>query len=210
MLLAALALVGGAAIVRWQAARHFVLEPPYAVLRSLAGNVELRRYEPLVLAETETGGGYDSAPSEGFRRLAGYIFGGNRGGESIGMTAPVTHEGERIAMTAPVTHAPDAPGHVIAFVMPAGRSAASLPTPNDPRVHFREVPARTVAVLTYSGSADETTFRARAAELESTVRAAGLEPAAPPVSARYDPPSVLPFLRRNEVWIELAPSLAAR
>jgi hypothetical protein len=210
MLLAALAVLGGAAVVRWQAARHFSPEPPYTVLRTLAPGIELRRYDAMVLAETETGGGYESAPYEGFRRLAGYIFGGNRGAESIGMTAPVTHEGERLAMTTPVTHAPEGSGHVIGFVMPEGRSVSSLPAPNDARVRFREVPARTIAVLRYAGFADEESFRARTAELTEALRAAGLAPTGAPVSARYDPPSVLPFLRRNEVWIEVADALAAR
>lgn len=201
MLLAALALIGGAVVVRWQAARHFSPEPPYEVVRSLAPGVELRRYAPMVLAETSAAGSYESAPYEGFRRLAGYIFGGNRGRQSLEMTAPVTHE--RLAMTTPVTHARGEGGHVIAFVMPAGRALASLPLPDDARVTFRELPARTIAALTYTGFADEAAFEARAAELSAALREAGLVATSAPVSARYDPPSVLPALRRNEVWIEI-------
>jgi hypothetical protein len=210
MLLSVLALALGAAVMRWQAARHFSPEPPYRVLRALGPGMELRRYGPMVLAETRTSGSYETAPYEGFRRLAGYIFGGNGGRESIEMTAPVTQAGERLEMTTPVTHADAEGGHVIAFVMPAGRSLASLPRPDDERVRFRELRARTVAVLTYSGFADEAAFGARAAELRAALSDAGLVVAGEPVSARYDPPSVLPPLRRNEVWIEVEGELATR
>lgn len=203
-----LALLVGAALARWQAARFFVSEPPYRVVRRLGPDAELRRYAPMVVAETETSGSYDRAPSDGFRRLAGFLFGGNQARTSLAMTAPVTHE--RLAMTAPVTHATPEGAHVIAFVMPPGRSLDSLPAPDDARVRFREVPARTVAVLTYAGAADEAAFRERADVLDATLRAAGLTPISEPVSARYDPPSVLPFLRRNEVWIEVAEPDAAR
>lgn len=193
-----------AGLLRWQLARHFVSEPPYEVLERLGDDVEIRRYEAMVVAETRIEASFDAAPNQGFRRLAGFLFGGNRGGESLAMTAPVTQTGERLAMTVPVTQAATGDASVVAFVMPAGRALSSLPVPNEGAVTLREVPARTVAVLTYSGAADERTVAVRTAELEATLARAGRAPRGAATSARYDPPSTLPFLRRNEIWLELA------
>jgi hypothetical protein len=204
------AVAAGGLIVRWQTARHFVEEPRHSVLRRLVDGVEVRRYEPVVVAETRVEAAYESAPSEGFRRLAGYIFGGNRGRESIAMTAPVVQEdgaqSERIAMTAPVVQASGERGQTISFVMPPGRSLESLPLPNDTRVTLREVPAREIAVLRYSGTTDEAIVAEKTAALRAELARHGLVAVSEPVSARYDPPTTLPFLRRNEIWIEVAPA----
>jgi hypothetical protein len=192
-----------AGLLRWQLARHFVSEPPYEVLERLGDGVEIRRYEAMVVAETRIEASFDAAPNQGFRRLAGFLFGGNRGGESLAMTAPVTQTGERLAMTVPVTQAVTGAASVVAFVMPAGRALSSLPIPDDGSVALREVPARTIAVLTYSGSTDERTVAVRTAELEAALARAGRTPRGVATSARYDPPSTLPILRRNEIWLEL-------
>lgn len=199
--------VGGLAI-RWQAARHFVEEPRHTVVRRLGDGVEIRRYEPVVVAQTRVDASYDAAPSEGFRRLAGYIFGGNRTRESIAMTAPVVQaeRGERIAMTAPVVQADGAEGQLITFVMPPGRTLESLPEPDDARVTLREQPAREVAVLRYAGTTRQEVVADRTAELRAALARHGLAADAEAVSARYDPPTTLPFLRRNEIWIELTPA----
>lgn len=196
-------LASTAAIVRWQGARHFVEEPPFDVVERLSDSVEIRRYAPMVIAETRVEAAFDTAPNIGFRRLAGFLFGGNTAREALAMTAPVTQTGERLAMTVPVTQAEEGGASTVAFVMPAGRSLASLPVPDDGNVTFREVPERTVAVLTYRGSADAAVVAARTAELETLLRTRGRATRGPATSARYDPPSTLPFLRRNEIWIEL-------
>ena len=57
-------------------------EPPYEVLKS-DGKIELRQYQPQLIAETFVSEDYDRAGSAGFRRLAGYIFGGNQENEQI-------------------------------------------------------------------------------------------------------------------------------
>jgi len=77
-------------------------EPRFEVLER-RGEVEIRRYAPrLAAATTVAAPSEDAARSEGFRRLAGYIFGGNHGRTKIAMTAPVAQASERIAMTVPV------------------------------------------------------------------------------------------------------------
>ena len=63
-------------------------EPSFTVQRQVRG-VEIRRYGPRIAAETTIDADEEKARSEGFRRLAGYIFGGNTTKSKIAMTAPV-------------------------------------------------------------------------------------------------------------------------
>ncbi|MDP3274423.1 MAG: heme-binding protein [Deltaproteobacteria bacterium] len=203
-----------AAIVRWQAARHWVKEPAFALL-AREQSCEIRLYPAYVVAETRVQGRDARAvSSEGFRRIARYIFGGNHAGQSIAMTAPVMQQaqGERIAMTAPVTQAQgDGQSFVIAFVLPAGRSREEFPTPNDNIVTLRTVPERRVATLRFAGSVAPDIVAQHTHELRNWLAARNEVPAGEPTLARYDPPSTLGFLRRNEIWIELgdAPSAHA-
>ena len=82
--------------------RHRTEEPPFTVERRL-GDVEIRRYGSRIAAETSIDANEEAARTEGFRRLARYIFGGNKGNTKIAMTAPVAQEqAQKIAMTAPV------------------------------------------------------------------------------------------------------------
>jgi len=203
----ALVTVAGAALVRWQLAGRFVEEPSYEVERSLGEGMEVRRYAPRVLAVTRVAGGSrEAAANEGFRRLAGYIFGGNRARRSVAMTAPVLQApaSERVAMTAPVMQAAaDGGGWVVSFVMPPGSTLEALPVPDDDRVVLEVAPSERVAVLRYSGSAGPEDWSARAQELRGALAREGLDATAEPVSARYDPPWTMPMLRRNEVWLAL-------
>lgn len=181
---------------------------PYTVERTLQSGVEIRRYDSTVVAETLIeGGSYSEAGNAGFRRLAGYIFGANRGDAKIPMTAPVAmapDSGQRIAMTAPVDSARDSSGGWrIAFYMPAGYTLESLPQPLDPRVTLRVVPGRWVAALRFSGRGTEAQFAQHTAELLQALADAGMETLGAPWTARYNAPWVLPPLRRNEAMIEV-------
>jgi len=168
---------------------------------------EVREYAAYLVAETEVSGTRESAGNAGFRVLAAYIFGKNRGERKIAMTAPVTQaEGKRVAMTAPVTQvrgdgeAGDAPW-IIQFMMPSRHTLETLPEPLDPAVRFRQVPVRRVAVLTYSGTWAETRYLEHLSGLREAMAREGLKPAGEPVWARYDPPFMPWFLRTNEILI---------
>lgn len=181
---------------------------PYTVERTLQSGVEIRRYDSTVVAETLIeGGSYSEAGNAGFRRLASYIFGANRGDAKIAMAAPVAmapDSGQRIAMSAPVDSARDSSGGWrIAFYMPAGYTLESLPQPLDPRVTLRVVPGRWVAALRFSGRGTEAQFAQHTAELLQALADAGMETLGAPWTARYNAPWVLPPLRRNEAMIEV-------
>lgn len=183
-------------------------EAPYTVIAS-DGAFEIRRYPALTVARTVViGEDYDSAAGGGFRRLANYIFGANRRTEDIAMTAPVLMtpaDGEKIAMTAPVTTEAFDQGLQMTFIMPAGHTRESLPRPDDERISIDVIPPRTVAVLRFSGRLDGGDA-ARADALRSWLADNGYRATSAPRLAGFDPPWTLPFLRRNEVQIDVTPN----
>ena len=175
----------------------------------LEGDFEVREYGVRVVAETTVPGEWNAAANEGFRRLAGYIFGKNRSGAKIAMTAPVAQapeksgEGVKIAMTAPVTQQRAGDSWMVAFTMPEGETLASLPAPVDSRVVLRELPPTRVAVVRFSGRWTDTNMSEHEAELRRWTSARHLAIVGDAEVNRYDPPFKPWFLRRNEVWLRL-------
>ncbi|MFW2388450.1 MAG: SOUL family heme-binding protein [Polyangiales bacterium] len=178
--------------------------PSYEVVERLDG-IEIRQYAPYLVAETRVDGGLEDAGNRGFRILAKYIFGDNQGTKKIAMTAPVSQEkagGSKIAMTAPVTQERVGDEYTVQFMMPSEFSRDDLPQPNDARVTFREVPARTFAAVRYSGTWSKRNYEKHLDALVATLLAQGYEPTGEPIWARYNPPFMPWFLRRNEILTE--------
>jgi len=123
------------------------------------------------------------------------------------MTAPVGQQraGQSIAMTAPVGQRRDGEEWLVTFTMPSTFTLESLPEPVDSRVELREVPGQRIAVWRFSGAPAAKVVEARKRELVDRVVGEGFTPVGVVDYARYDPPWVLPLLRRNELWVELAP-----
>lgn len=183
-----------------------VEEPKFtSVLKT--GDFELRDYPRTIAAEVVVPGHQDAASSAGFRILANYIFGGNTGRQTIGMTAPVVQvpaSHETIAMTAPVIQSGSPEGWTIRFFMPSGYTLESLPVPDDPQVNLKAVPPRRLAVVRFSGLARAGDVADRTTGLKAFVAQQGLTAIGPATLARYDPPWTLWFMRRNEIMIEVA------
>ena len=181
-------------------------EPAYTVMEQ-SDDFELRRYDPMIVAETLVAGSMDDASGSGFRLIADYIFGNNTvrngGNGKISMTAPVTMaaQSEEISMTAPVSMERSAGKWRVHFVMPSEYTLDTLPRPNNPAVRLREIPATNYAVIRFSGFAGEKKVAAKTAQLKAWLEGRGIEPLGNPELARYNPPWTLPFLRRNEVMI---------
>jgi DNA gyrase inhibitor GyrI len=192
----ALTLFGAQALAVEEPAFHAVLQD---------GAFEIRDYPALVVAEVSVTGAQKEAAGKGFRLLAGYIFGANKGKQSIAMTAPVTQApvGEKIAMTAPVTQMRTDDAWVVRFTMPSGYTLATLPQPNDARVHLRETPPARFAVIRFSGLARPDDVAAETAKLSAWVQGRHLHEMGPPSLSQYNPPWTLWFLRRNEVMIPI-------
>jgi hypothetical protein len=169
------------------------------------GAFEVRDYPSLIVAEVTVSGDQKEAASKGFRLLAGYIFGGNKLGQSIAMTAPVAQEpvNEIIANTAPVTQIENAGSWVVRFTMPSSYSIKTLPEPNDSKVQLRRLPATRAAVLRFSGLAGQRDFDTKSKELVAATKNHHLRTIGPITLAQYNPPWTLWFMRRNEVMISV-------
>jgi hypothetical protein len=186
-------------------------EPSYTVVERI-GDVEIRRYDQRIAAQTVVTGSSESARNRGFQRLAGYIFGGNTARSSIAMTAPVSQiadpngqdASQSIAMTAPVAQgAAGSDRWTIQFFMPSEYTMESLPIPQDPAVTLVELPAETYAVLRFSGLGGADAVAAQQAELATALRGLSWRAEGEPVVWFYDPPWTLPPMRRNEVAVRV-------
>jgi len=170
-----------------------VEEPPYRVLKS-AGQMELREYPGFVVAETIVQGDFDEAGRSGFRRIAGYIFGGNRNERG---------ESEKIAMTAPVTMEKTQDAWRLHFVMPGSARLETLPRPQAPDVTLRQVGTHRVATIRFSGFTTKASIDEHTEALQQWMASEGLLAAGQSQIARYNDPFTLPWNRRNEILIEV-------
>ena len=164
---------------------------------------EIRQYDSQIVAETYVDGDLEDVGNEGFRLLYGYISGDNKKKQSISMTAPVGQEAgsEKIAMTAPVKQEKKDNQWRITFLMPAEYTLEALPEPDDARVNLAQEPGRIMAAVKYSGTWSKEGYEENRTMLEEYIQKRGLTKAGEPVWARYDPPFMPWFLRRNEVLI---------
>ncbi len=182
-----------------------VEESKYTV-ETEAEHYEIRKYDATLVAEAKIEAGFEDAGSRAFRILADYIFGNNKAKKKLAMTAPVTQQppSEKIAMTAPVSQVSTPGGFWVQFTMPAGFTLENIPEPNDPRVRLRMIPARRMAVYRYSGTWSESRYTEKLAEFRKELEKNGLKTTGEPIFARFNPPFIPWFLRRNEIWLELA------
>jgi hypothetical protein len=158
-----------------------VEEPSYVVLNSLENNVEIREYQSQIWAVTSK-----RSENEAFRILAGYIFGDNDKKEKIGMTAPVLTTNESMA-----------------FVMPRRYDTENLPKPLIDQIEIESVGPRTMAVIRFSGFSGPEKDERYLNLLLDTLKKHGMETDGEAYVMRYNPPWTPPFMRRNEVAIEL-------
>ena len=171
-------------------------EPEYEVLREEdEDGLEVRRYLSTVQAQTLVEGtSQEEAANEGFRRLAGYIFGENYEEREMSMTTPVLQTFVKRDSNS---------GWLISFILPKEVSVSSAPAPEDDRVKIVAVEPKSVAVLRYTGNNTEEKMREKAAELRQLLAGADYPPISEMMWAQYDQPAAIPFLKRNEVMVEV-------
>ena len=125
------------------------------------------------------------------------------------MTAPVivdkseSGKGKVVEMTAPVMEERTAQGWRYMFVLPEKYSIEDAPIPLDNKVKLATEPQKRVAVLRFSGLLDEDVIEEKIVQLTQWMGANGLTAASKPRWAGYNPPWTIPFLRRNEIMIEV-------
>ena len=165
-------------------------EPAYELIQKYRG-FEVRKYADTIQARVSTNGMKYGESARPFRRIAGYIFGGNERQQSIAMTAPVHmwQSGDESLM---------------AFTMPSEHKMKDLPKPNDSGVELLHVEGEIVAVLKFSGLSRPSKSLRLQKKLRTLIVAEGLTASGNAKLAVYDNPmSTLPFLRRNEIHLPI-------
>jgi SOUL heme-binding protein len=177
--------------LRVELARWFTPEPAFDVEGKI-GALELRLYHPRVEASIQVDEpSLEEALRHGYRLLAGYAAGNNDLIEGIRRTTPIL-----IAMREG--------RYTVSFVMPPGRGLGKLPWPDHPAIELREVPERRIAALRFRGRFTHDNIAAHERVLLRQLIDTGLAARGSVAFAAFDSPATLPFLRRNELWIDLA------
>lgn len=163
-------------------------QPEYTVLKKF-DEFEIREYPSLYVAKTKMNtSGYDGNSSEGFRTIAGYIFGGNEKQQKIAMTSPVIMDmSDSVEM---------------AFIMPENITPDNAPSPNNSRVKLVERPSQTLAVLRFSGWANSSKIAAKEKYLIQLLEDNNIEYEGDVIYMGYNPPFQI-VDRRNEVAIKV-------
>ncbi len=158
----------------------------YKFLGYVTDSVELREYKHITVATTIVDGDIRDSGNTGFRRLASYIFGDNLSQQKIEMTAPVWQQ--KLSRDA----------YQITFFLPKHLNLP--PLPSNQKVSIREIDI-TVAALEYRGGWKVDRFYEHLSILENVIKESKWKIKGEAIWARYDPPWMPSFLRRNEVLI---------
>jgi hypothetical protein len=194
----ALALVGAALVGGWVAFMRSIDQPPYTLVAS-DGDIQIRDYGAMTVAEVTTTGNATARCGQAFARSRATSLPSDRDGDKIAMTAPVTQQ--RLNGTGDAAN-PDARWSV-RFIMPEGTSADALPKPINSQVRLFETPPARRAVIRFSGRADDAMFAENESRLRQWMASNGYQPAGAPMLAYYDDPMTPGMFRRNEVLFEV-------
>jgi|TARA_B110000285_G_scaffold126385_1_gene142532 hypothetical protein len=168
-------------------------------------NFETRYYDPQILAEIEVDGDFEGAGSKAFSQLFAYISGENTSQKKIKMTAPVaqTNGSEMLNRTTPVSQQQKNGKWLVSFMMPSGLSLEELPQPKNPTINLRQLPARHVASIRYSGFWTEKDYLYHLNLLNKWISSQVLHASGAPIWARYNAPYMPWFMRRNEILVPI-------
>lgn len=161
---------------------------PYVVKKKYK-RFEIRSYETALFTSVKLPTkGYKNSSTRGFSILAGYIFGNNERNEKIAMTSPVSMSLED-TMT-------------MMFLVPKKFNKDKLPKPNQSAIEFKEVPAKTMAAIRFSGWANDTKIEKYQQDLKAALDAEDIKYTNRFYFFGYNAPYEV-FNRKNEVVVEL-------
>jgi hypothetical protein len=186
-----------------------VSETPYKVSEILENGVEIREYPEEIWATTVA-----EDQNSAFSPLFRYISGDNERSEKIEMTAPVvtpkpqldgaaSTQGEKIEMTAPVVTMNTEKGQFMAFIMPEQFDINSIPKPSSNKVKIELVEPRKLATIRFSGYANQENYEKNLEILNKTLENREISTKGEPLLMQYNDPWTPPFLRRNEIAIQV-------
>tara|TARA_X000001036_G_scaffold37280_1_gene30168 strand:+ start:315 stop:944 length:630 start_codon:yes stop_codon:yes gene_type:complete len=177
--------------------------PSYKVIQS-KGKIEIREFDPMVIAEVQVVGRRKDAISSGFKLLADYIFGNNISQENINTTATIQQPAsEKIAMTAPVQQQLANDSWLVSFVMPSEYNLEDLPKPKNIEVKLKNVPVKRFVTIQFSGTSSDENLAKHKKLLVEFIKNNSISVTGTSKYAFYNPPWTLPLMRRNEVMFEV-------
>ena len=161
----------------------------YKVIRT-EKEFEIRFYPAVTMATiTSSAKTYKELGSSGFRKLAGYIFGGNSSNQKIAMTAPVHMDINDSVST-------------MSFVMPAEYHKENLPKPTDSDVIIETTTDEYVAAIQFSGFASGSSIKEHTELLENWLKINHITYYGHFRFLGYNPPYQL-YGRRNEIIVSI-------
>ena len=181
---------------------YSIESPDFQLVETLSSKVEIRQYDSYYQAYVS----YDSSnQNKAFSKLFNFISGANKLSDELDMTAPV-----KLDMTSPVKLDMTAPVKVdantevfngMAFVMPSDFNPQILPS--DPDIQIQKVESKKIASIRFSGLMNQKNIDEQYKNLKLVLDEKGYKYEEGYVYAGYNGPYVLPFLRKNEVWVNI-------
>jgi hypothetical protein len=150
---------------------------------------EIRKYDAALFSSVKLNKkGYKESSSEGFRILAGYIFGDNETNEKIAMTSPVVLElGDTTKMM---------------FMVPKNYNLKNLPNPKNSKIVFEKEEEKIIAAIRFDGWANDEKIEKYKTILRNELVKEKLNYINKFSFLGYNPPFEV-MNRRNEVVVEL-------
>ncbi len=166
---------------------------------------EIRKYKPYIAMQTEVDAeNTNQALNNGFRVLAGYIFGDNQGKKNVAMTAPVLETKKTtVAMTAPVLEQKIGEKRIITFTAPSEYTIDTLPKPNTDKIKFVEILEKKYAAHRFTWYYTNDRIEAKKKYLLDLLAKDNIKVLGEPMFAGYNGPGTMPFLMRNEILVEI-------
>ena len=164
-------------------------EQKYSIIQKYK-DFEIRFYPSATIATIKSNAKtYRDLSGPGFRKLAGYIFGGNEANTKISMTSPVQMDINDSVST-------------ISFVMPSAYKKENLPKPNDPNVQIKNTADEYVAVIRFGGYASDEDLKFYSEKLQNLLNENGITSIGNYRFLGYNPP--FQFIgRRNEIIVSV-------
>ena len=164
-------------------------EPQFTLIEK-KDNIEIRQYSEYVIAKTSISLDNSEEDNNMFMVLASYIFGKNE-------------ENKNIPMTAPVTTFENNESYDMLFYMLDVKNIEELPKPSGQDIVFEKINLGKCAVVGFSWFTNESKIKKYKTILEKFIEENKYKKISPFMINRYDPPWKLPFLRRNEILVQI-------
>ncbi|MFZ9139101.1 MAG: SOUL family heme-binding protein [Bacilli bacterium] len=159
--------------------------PDYQLIKK-EGNLEWRSYQDFftVAIHEPSLQGYS-----GFGYLFNYISGNNRQGVKMKMTVPVINDTDENEKS-------------MEFVIPKIHTQ-NIPQPLYQQMKIKHYPSQQVLVYSFSGYIPKEKIEIIIEKMKSFAKLQHLVPSGSIKIARYNGPYTLPFLRHNEIWLNV-------